>query len=491
MRDAGPGIHRGPAASATRFLTLWPGRRSIGHAMQNAPKKARSKAAKKPSPKPTKPAPAPPKATPEPKQEPWPPEDHIKCLKPDPENARKHNPRNIGVIVDSLQAVGAARSIVIDESNCILAGNGVVEAAGEAGITKLQIVEADGETVVAVRRRGLTTKQKRMLALADNRANELSEWNDAQLNELLKGLDAGDLQKLALTPVDLSKLGIEPEAGGGQDAEPQIDQAAELNKKWGVKLGDLWQIGEHRLLCGDSTKKEDVARVMNSQQADVIFTDPPYGHKNNDGDLIQNWEKALGRPETKSSAARPILNDGVEANEVVQKFFTIASDLLKPGCCCCCCCGGGGPDPQFARWSLWLDAVIPFKMCVVWDKGGLGMGWHYRRNWECILVAEKPGAKCKWYGGNDVANVIRDISKIIPSEDQHPTEKPMELAAFFLRLHSTNKDICFEPFCGSGSTMVACQNLNRICSAIEMDSAYCALTLQRMQDAFGIIGTRL
>jgi len=106
---------------------------------------------------------------------------HVRDLTPDPANRRAHNPRNLGMLVDALQKVGASRSIVVDEDGVILAGNGVVEAASEAGITKLQIVDADGDTLVAVRRRGLTPSQKRDLAIYDNRTAELAEWNVEQL----------------------------------------------------------------------------------------------------------------------------------------------------------------------------------------------------------------------------------------------------------------------------------------------------------------------
>ena len=111
---------------------------------------------------------------------------HLKHLVPDPQNARKHNPRNIGTIVDSLHEVGAARSIVIDENNVVLAGNGVVEAAGEAGIESVRVVEANGNEIIAVRRRGLTDSQKKRLALFDNRAAELAEWNPEELVRLEK-----------------------------------------------------------------------------------------------------------------------------------------------------------------------------------------------------------------------------------------------------------------------------------------------------------------
>jgi hypothetical protein len=115
---------------------------------------------------------------------------HIKDLKADPQNRRKHTPRNLGMVVDALQSVGAARSVVIDEDNVILAGNGVTEAAAEAGITKVQVVEADGDTLIAVRRRGLTVDQKRDLAMYDNRSGELAEWNAEQLRaDAADGLD--------------------------------------------------------------------------------------------------------------------------------------------------------------------------------------------------------------------------------------------------------------------------------------------------------------
>jgi hypothetical protein len=113
---------------------------------------------------------------------------HIGDLVPDPENRRKHNPRNLGMVVDALHQIGAARSIVIDEDNVILAGNGVTEAAAEAGITKVQVVDVDGSTLVAVRRRGLTPEQKRALAIYDNRTAELAEWNAEQLKA---DMDAG------------------------------------------------------------------------------------------------------------------------------------------------------------------------------------------------------------------------------------------------------------------------------------------------------------
>jgi len=224
----------------------------------------------------------------------------------------------------------------------------------------------------------------------------------------------------------------------------------------------------------------EILPLFANNSIDFIFTDPPYGHNNNNGDLIHNREAALGKGPRKD--ARPILNDGPEAAELIRWSFPQFARLLMPGCCCCCCCcGGGGPDPQFARWSLLLDEAIKFKHAVVWDKGGLGMGWHYRRNYELILIGEKPGAACRWYGGNAVPNVLR-IGKIIPTVDQHPTEKPIALGAWFIRLHTQCGDVVLDPFAGSGTTLVAAKQLGRKSIGIELEEKYCALAAERLRN---------
>src|SRR5439155_8545804 len=132
----------------------------------------------------------------------------------------------------------------------------------------------------------------------------------------------------------------------------------------------------------------DVLRRLADGSVDAVVTDPPYRHNNNNNDdLIARREAALGviRAGEKLPPTRPIANDGPEANDLFRASLPEWLRLLKPGCCCCCCCGGGGgPDPQFARWSLWLDEVFEFKQMVVWDKGPMGMGWHYRRSYETV-----------------------------------------------------------------------------------------------------------
>ncbi len=248
-----------------------------------------------------------------------------------------------------------------------------------------------------------------------------------------------------------------------------------------VRFGKDWVM--HR---GDCL---DVMRGMDAGSVDFIFTDPPYGHNNN-GDLIHRREADRGRLPFGGDPpmGRPIANDGAEANEVFRNALPEFKRLLASNCCCCCCCGGGGPDPQFARWSLWLDEVLSFKQMVVWDKGKMGMGWHYRRSYETVLVAQKGKGKTRWYDESKrVENIIRPgdygIKKIIPRADQHPTEKPVALARHFILLHTKPGDLVLDPFAGRGSTGQACLETGRRFVGVEMDRDHFRLACARLHAA--------
>jgi len=251
-------------------------------------------------------------------------------------------------------------------------------------------------------------------------------------------------------------------------------------------MAEVWQSGDVTLICGDCL---EVLPTLAAGSVDVIFTDPPYGHNNNNGDLISRREAALGvgkyEPEVNN---RPIANDGEEANEIFRAALPEMRRILQPGCCCCCCCGGGGPDPQFARWSLWMDEHFNFKQMVVWDKGEMGLGWHYRRSYETVLVGEVPGAACRWFDEtNKIENIIRPgkygIKKIIPGKDDHPTIKPINLGKHFILLHSKKGDVCLDPFMGSGTTGVACVQTGRKFIGIEIDHGYFEIAKKRIAQA--------
>lgn len=198
-------------------------------------------------------------------------------------------------------------------------------------------------------------------------------------------------------------------------------------------------------------------KAMPDKSVDLICTDPPYGLDYNNGDLASVAENVFyGRERV--NPARPIANDGEdEAMALFEAMLEQAKRVLRPGGLCCCCCGG--PKPLFARWTLLMDKYLNFKQAVVWDKGGLGMGMHYRRNYEFVLIASK-GSPVTWNGGNNTPNVWR-IGKIIPQKWEHPTAKPVELMAKIIDLHSDPGDVVFDPFVGGGATLVAAKLLGR------------------------------
>ena len=232
----------------------------------------------------------------------------------------------------------------------------------------------------------------------------------------------------------------------------------------------------------------EAMKLLPDNSVPMIWTDPPYGHNNNNnGDLIHRREEALGQGKVTEEDKRPILNDDAEGRDrVVQGMLREAGRVLRKDCCCCCGGGGGGPDPLFARASLEMDIPpLEFFHAVVWDKGGLGMGWRYRRNYELVLVAKRRGGKLLWATeskGMETANVVR-IGKIIPSAAQHPTQKPVELVRHFLRLHTREGDLVLDPFSGAGTTGVACKELGRRFLGFELDPHWCEVANQRIAAA--------
>jgi DNA modification methylase len=243
-------------------------------------------------------------------------------------------------------------------------------------------------------------------------------------------------------------------------------------------------LGSCRLILGDC---REVLPALRSESVDFIFTDPPYGNRNQAGDL----QSALGKLRGGNGEAgnRPIANDDAEsANALVRFLFGEAGRLLPPGgCCAVCCAGGGGELIQFAHWSLWLAELVGFKQMVIWDKGPMGLGWHYRRSYEVVLVGEKGGAACRWFDENDtVENVIRPgdygIAKIIPAAGDHPTAKSPALAGLFIRLHTAAEHLVLDPFMGGGSTALAALRSGRRFIGVELDPQWFDLTCRRLEE---------
>ena len=212
---------------------------------------------------------------------------------------------------------------------------------------------------------------------------------------------------------------------------------------------------------------------------DMVLCDPPYGLEYNGGDdLASLWEASLGRGE--NGAPRPIANDKREDwVKNLPLFLAEAGRVLNRGCCCCCCCGGG-PQPIFAEMALAMDkAPLEFLQAVVWDKCNLGMGWHYRRSYEFMMVARK-GDKTPWYHlGKDQSNVVR-IPVQIPQKEDHPCKKPVELMAKFIELHTKEGDIVLDPYCGHGPTLVAAERMGRKWIGIEINPDYVKIAEARI-----------
>jgi len=318
--------------------------------------------------------------------------------------------------------------------------------------------------------KGLTADQKREFVIKDNAT--FGEWD---MDALANGW--GDLP-LAEWGVPLSEDWM---VGGKDaeiaDAEPQIDRAEELNKTWNVKTGDLWQIGSHRLLCGDCTKAEDVARVMVGEKAVLMNTDPPYGV--NYGGLVKSREYASKKP---AIHHKKIKNDELDAGKL-QEFLEKAIKSALPHLI---------ENPAFYLWHPMLTqgtffaaaaaADILIHRQIVWVKPSLILGrgdYHWRH--ELCFYGWIRGKRCAWHQGRD-QDTVWAVGR--ESNGNHPTQKPVELFLRPIKNHTKPEDAVYEPFAGSGPQYVAAENEGRFCYGLEIEPSYCAVILQRMTDAF-------
>ncbi|MPZ24516.1 MAG: hypothetical protein GEU28_13515 [Dehalococcoidia bacterium] len=391
----------------------------------------------------------------------------LACLTPDPRNARTHSDRNLALIERSLREVGAARSIVVDEAGTILAGNATVEAAEQVGITRVRVVEADGTELVAVRRANLTPEQKRRLALLDNRAAELADWDAAVLASLAEDTDLSGLW----APDELADLLAaapgQPELlGDPNDVPPVPDEPV-------TRPGDLWRLGPHRLLCGDATKAEDVHRLMAGERAACLWTDPPYG------------VAYVG----KTKDALTLANDEAGGLEgLLRAAFANATEALVPGAAFYVAHPAGPLALTFMQVLSELGWRL--RQWLVWVKDAFVLGhadYHYRH--EPILFDYLPGdgrrgrGATGWYG-DDAQDSVFEVPRPKASPD-HPTSKPVSLVATMLANSTRAGDLVLDPFGGSGSTLIACAQLGRACRMVELDPRYCDVVVRRWETLTG------
>lgn len=392
-------------------------------------------------------------------------------LRQDSMNARRHNPRNVSLIVDALHEVGAARSGVIDEDGRILAGNATFEALAEAGIERVRVVETDGQEWVVVRRSGLSEEAKRRLALYDNRTAELADWDP----EVLAGLDTDGLLDGLWGAEELAELLADFAPEPPPDPGAQMDRAAELQEKWRVERGQVWEVPSkatvgkcHRVMCGDSTSEEDVGRLMGECVPNLTVTDPPYGVE-----YDAAWRRDVAVGEEKEKA----INIGRVTNDEQADWG--AAWLLVPG-------------PVLYVWHSALFAGLVERSLaasgfhvrsqIIWRKSHFAMSrGHYHWQHEPCFYTVRKGATANWIGDRKQTTVwdILPMHAYVSEEEHtgHGTQKPVECMARPIRNHEGD---VYDPFLGSGTTLVAAEQVGRLGYGMEISPPYVAVTLERL-----------
>jgi site-specific DNA-methyltransferase (adenine-specific) len=359
-------------------------------------------------------------------------------LIPDDKNFNKGSEYGNGLIEKSFSKFGAGRSILIDKNNRIIAGNKSVENAMSIGLDDVQIVESDGKRIIAVKRMDidLDTPQGREMALADNASAKANIVFDAELIEAELG---------EATAVE---WGIE--VADKLEAEEDDFDVPDVGLETDIVLGDLFEIGEHRLLCGDSTCSDTVAKLMNGEKADMVFTDPPY---NIDYQGVKDKRDKIANDKMSDEDFTQFLYDALNIN--CDTFYVCCSWQYS----------------HLFRKSL-EDLQKPVKSFIVWDK--INPAQHldkYFKQHEIILYHGKFGGQKTLRG--DVWQTKRQRNTV------HPTMKPIEIIEMALNDNTDKKNI-YDAFLGSGSTMVASHQMKRKCYGMELDPKYCQVIVDRM-----------
>lgn len=235
-----------------------------------------------------------------------------------------------------------------------------------------------------------------------------------------------------------------------------------------------------KIICGDCI---NVMKGIPDNSVDMIWTDPPYGHGNNNGDLHSVLASGGFSEYRHAYKVEAIKNDDQDSmRRVVDGMLTEAARILKKdSCCCCCSSAGGGPSPTFAWLASRMDTGgLSFFHSVIWDKVNPGLGWKYRRQHEMVMVAHRQGGKILWNEEQPpVPNIIR-MSK--PRGGFHPNEKPLALMEKFISSHTTPGQVVLDPFCGSGGTLLAAEKFGCKWIGIELEPKYCEVAQKRMDE---------
>ena len=373
-------------------------------------------------------------------------------IKFDSKNYRKHDDRNLKLIKKSLKECGAGRSILLDAEGEIIAGNATYKTAKEANIP-VKIIETDGKELIAVKRTDLKTedKKRKKLALLDNSTSDKVDWD---LDNLSTDFDLGELSEFGLE--ELSTV-VEQ----GEVIEDEVPNAEEVESK--VKKGDIWQLGDHRLMCGDSTVITDVEKLMNGEKADLLLTDPPYNVNYEGGNGLKIENDNMGDEKFK---------------EFLKEAFTCANIVMKEGA-------------SFYIWhadsegynfrSACKEVGLQVRQCLIWNKNALVMGRQdYQWKHEPCLYGWKEGAPHTWLSDRKQTTVL-DFDR--PTKNlEHPTMKPIALFAYELQNSAKKGALVLDLFGGSGTSIIACEQTGRKCYTMELDEHYCDVIIKRWEN---------
>ena len=386
----------------------------------------------------------------------WSPEK----LVPYARNARTHSEEQVAQIAASIVEFGFTNPILAGSDGVIVAGHGRLAAAQKLGLDTVPVVVLDH----------LTPTQRRALIIADNRIAENAGWDDAMLRIELQSLQE-DGFNLDITGFDADAL-AELMAGEETTVDGNTDEDAvpEVSETPISRPGDIWVLGEHRLLCGDSTVAESYDRLMQGEPADMVFTDPPY-----------NVDYANSAKDKMRGTDRPILNDNL-GDGFYDFLLAALTPMLQH-------CAGA---TYIAMSSSELDTLQQafraaggkWSTFIIWAKHTFTLGRaDYQRQYEPILYGWPEGQNRHWCGDRDQSDVwaIKKPQK----NDLHPTMKPVELVERALRNSSRPGDTVLDPFGGSGTTVIAAEKSGRKARMIELDPKYCDVIVRRWQDFSG------
>jgi DNA modification methylase len=380
-------------------------------------------------------------------------------------NARTHSEEQVAQVVKSIQEFGWTNPILVGADQVIIAGHARLEAALRLSMTDVPVIVLPH----------LTDAQRRALVIADNQIAANAGWDDAVLREQLDTLqgDDFDLSLLGFSQDELDEIMIDPEpAGAGltdEDAAPEAPETAV------TVTGDVWLLGTHRLLCGDSTQLDAMEKVLDGGLADMVFTDPPYN---------VNYGATM-KDKLRGTSHRKIANDNL--GEGFEKFLYDACVnmlVVAKGAVYICM----SSSELHTLEKAFREAGGHWSTFVIWAKNTFSMGRSdYQRQYEPILYGWKEGADHFWCGARDQGDVwfIKKPAK----NDLHPTMKPVELVERAVRNSSKSRDTVLDPFGGSGTTLIACERTGRQARMIEMEPAYCDVIVRRWQEHTGQLAT--